>query len=453
VARPDVLGRLPQPLREALGGGGGTEHKGLGRGAIVAFLLQGFGAAIAFALQVLLGGWLGAKGYGSYSFTLAWAGLLAVAIGLGLPSTVLRFVPAFVSHEDWPRLRGILRTSFLITAAVTIGAAALASAAVLLAFGGHPAWETIAGIWLVPLLAFRTLLQEMVRGFRRIALAYGPSMVLRPALVIAGAAIYLASGHDLTSVAALSITVAAMVLMLATQGALFWRGLGQAVKMAIPQYETRAWMKVALPLLLIASFAVVLSETDIVMVGLFLGPKQAGIYTAAAKTAGVVGLILLSVNAIAAPMFSSSFAQGRLDELATLASRVAKWIFWPTLAASILLALAAKPILGLFGSQFSSANWILTVLLVGQLVSAAVGSVGYLMTLTGHQRDAAWAYGWVAVIHVGLNAIAIPTLGAIGAAVATTLSVSIWNIWLHALVVRRLHIHPSIAPRLLYRGS
>lgn len=432
---------------------GGRSLGAMARGAGAAFLLQGLGAGLAFALQVLLGSWMGPRGYGAYSFTVAWAGLVAVGAGLGLPATVLRFVPAYVSHRDWPRLRGILRTSVLLTAALTAGLALLGTGIAVLAGGGSPSWNLVLGLWLVPLLAFRTLAQEIVRGFRRISLAYGPSFVLRPALIIAGCGAFLHIHGDLSSEAALLVTAAATVVMLAVQGLWFWLRVEPDLRSASHEYETRAWLRVALPLLLIASFAVVLTETDIVMVGAFLGSKEAGIYTAASKTAGVVGLVLLSVNAIAAPMFSSLFAQGRHDDLAQLATKVAKWIFWPTLAISVFLAVAAKPILSLFGPEFPQASWILIALLFGQIVSGAVGSVGYLMTMTGHQSDAARVYAWVAVGHVALNAIAIPTLGALGAAVATTTSISVWNLWLHSLVVKRLDIHPSVAPGLFSRRA
>jgi O-antigen/teichoic acid export membrane protein len=442
---------LVDRLRPLLGGGAGG--KGLARGAGVAFLLQGCGAGLAFAMQVLLGRWMGASDYGTYSFTVAWAGLVAVAIGLGLPTTVLRFIPTFVSRAEWSHLRGILRASVAITAAAGFGTAAVATLVVVLlgAGSGGVSWVVILGFWLVPLLALRTLQQENVRAFRRIALAYGPPFVLRAGLVIAGGAIWMAAHGGLTSEGALLITAIATVLALAFQTVLFWRGLEPQVRSATPTYETRAWMKVALPLLLIASFTVVLSETDIVMVGAFLGSREAGIYAAASKTSSVIGLVLLSVNAIAAPMFSSLFAQDRHEDLAKLATRVAQWIFWPTLVVSILLAVAAGPILSLFGSEFDSANWILIVLLGGGLVSAAAGSVGYLLTLTGHQREAAWVIGWVAVLHVALNAVMIPLFGAIGAAIATTTSLSVWNTWLHTLVVRRLDIHPSVFARFRYR--
>jgi len=125
----------------------------------------------------------------------------------------------------------------------------------------------------------------------------------------------------------------------------------------------------------------------------------------------------------------------------------AVWVFWPSLLVSIFLAVGAKPILGLFGAGFSDASWVLIVLLVGHVISAATGSVGYLMTLTGHQREAAHVYGGVAILHLAVSAAAIPLLGTIGAAMAVSFSVSVWNLWLHRLVVRRLGIHPSIFAR------
>jgi len=66
------------------------------------------------------------------------------------------------------------------------------------------------------------------------------------------------------------------------------------------------------------------------------------------------------------------------------------------------------------------------------------------MLLSGRQNVAAWVYGWVALIHVVLLAVVIPVFGTVGAAAVTTLTMSLWNVWLHAAVVRDLNIHPSI---------
>jgi O-antigen/teichoic acid export membrane protein len=430
-----------------LGSGAGGEHKGLARGAVVAFILQGLGAGLTFAMQVLLGRWMGVDEFGTYSFTLAWAAIVAVLVGVGLPITVLRFIPAFFSQGDYGRIRGILNASVLITGAVSFGVALVGSVVVVLIGDGSPDWVVIAGLWIAAGLTLRTLFQEIVRGFRQLALAYAPGMVLRPLFIIVGGAAFVVFGGELDSIAALEVTVAAIAISLLLQGGRFWWKLPSAVRRATSTYETRTWMLVALPLLLVIGFELVLSETDIVMVGAFLGAKSAGTYTAASKTSALVTMIVVSVNAIAAPMYSSLWARGRLDELAALAHRVAVWVFWPSLLVSIFLAVAAKPILGLFGAEFSDASWVLIVLLVGHLISAATGSVGYLMTLTGHQREAAHVYGGVAVLHLAVSMAAIPLLGTIGAALAVSFSNAVWNLWLHRLVVRRLGIHPSIFAR------
>jgi O-antigen/teichoic acid export membrane protein len=430
-----------------LGAGRVGEHRGLARGAVVAFVLQGFGAALTFAMQVLLGRWMGVDDFGVYSFTLAWAGLVAVVAGVGLPITVLRFIPAFLSQGDYPRVRGILGASVLITVVVSFGIALAGSAVVVLVGGGNPDWVVIAGLWIAAGLTLRTLFQEIARGFRLLALAYAPGMVLRPLFIILGGAAFVVFGGTLGSVAALGVTVAAIAGPLLLQGGRFWWKVGPAVRRAAPIYETRVWMLVALPLLLVIGFELVLSETDIVMVGAFLGAKSAGVYTAASKTSALVTMIVVSVNAIAAPMYSSLWAQGRVEELGRLAHRVAVWVFWPSLLASLVLGIGAKPILGLFGAEFSEASWVLIILLVGHLISAATGSVGYLMTLTGHQREAAHVYGGVAVLHLVVSVVGIELFGTVGAALAISFSNAVWNLWLHRLVVRRLGIDASILAR------
>jgi O-antigen/teichoic acid export membrane protein len=434
-----ALGRL------ASGADGG--HKGLARGAVVAFILQGLGAGLTFAMQVLLGRWMGVDEFGTYSFTLAWAAIFAVLAGVGLPITVLRFIPAFSSQGDHGRIRGILNASVLITVAVSFGIALVGSVAVILIGGGSPDWVVIAGLWIAVGLTLRTLFQEIVRGFRQLALAYAPGTVLRPLLIILGGAAFMVARGNLDSVTALWVTVVAIAISLLLQAGRFWWKVPSGVRRAAPVYETRSWMMVALPLLLIIGFELVLSETDIVMVGAFLGAKSAGAYTAASKTSSLVTMIIVSVSAIAAPMYSSLWARGRVEELGRLAHRVAVWVFWPSLFVSIVLAVGAKPILGLFGAGFSDASWVLIVLLVGHMISAATGSVGYLMTLTGHQREAAHVYGGVAVLHLAVSVVAITLFGMIGAAMAISFSVTVWNLWLHRLVVRRLGIHPSIFAR------
>lgn len=418
----------------------------LARGASLAFMLQVTGAALAYFMQLLFARWLGAAHFGAYTYTVGWSTLLAVLTGLGLSTAVLQFIPAYVSGGDWARLGGILRVSLLATVLASLIISILGTVLVvwLHSHGITTTWNGLLGVWMVPVAAIMTLQQETARAFRNIGLAYAPSLVLRPLFAIAAGLLYFALGLHLQSTIALSITLASILLTVAVQALGLWRQLPIPVRTSKPRYDTRRWLRAAFPLLFVAGFIVVLMQTDVVMVGAIMGPRAAGLYGAAAKTASLAGLVLIAVNAIAAPVYSSLFAQGRHDDIQRLASDTAQWIFWPSFVIGVILAIFSEQILELFGTAFAAAHWQLTILLVGQIVSAGAGSVGWLMLVTGHQDQAAWVYGWIALIHVALLGIAIPVLGTTGAALATTISFTLWNVWLYALVVRRLHIHPSV---------
>ena len=416
------------------------------RGVGIGFALVAAGAGIAFVMQLCLARWLGATAYGTYTYVIAWSGLLAIAAGMGFPTLVLRVLPGYSIREDWGRVRGMLATSLVGT--VLIGALiALLGITLVLSLG----WQSkasvtdwVMGFVMVPLLALVALQQEAFLSFRRIGLAYAPSLLVRPSLVILGAACVRAFGHQLDASMVLALTATATVFVIGLQASRLRRVLGPIVLSARSMYERRLWIKAALPLLLVSGFIVILQQADIVMVGAILGDRAAGLYGAAAKTASLVGLILIAVNAIGAPMLSALFAQDRHKDLQQLASAMAAWAFWPSCLLGIVLATCAPFVLTTFGPAFASAEWQLRVLLIGQIINAAAGSVGWLMLLSGRQNVAAWVYGWVAVIHVVLLAVAIPVFGTVGAAAATTVTMSLWNVWLHAAVVRELNIHPSI---------
>ena len=73
--------------------------------------------------------------YGTYTYVIAWSGLLIVA-GIGFPTLVLRVLPDYSVREDWGRLRGMLATSLVGT--VLLGALiALLGITLVLSLGCH----------------------------------------------------------------------------------------------------------------------------------------------------------------------------------------------------------------------------------------------------------------------------------------------------------------------------
>ncbi len=418
--------------------------KTLVRGASIALAIQVASSGILYASQVLLARWMGLEEYGIYDYVSAVSTALALLAGLGLPETVLRFIPTYQAQKHRSYLRGIVRGSWLQTLATSLLISGCGTA-ILLATNdaGEYLLPLAVGLWTTPIATAINLQREVIRGFQKIGVAYVPSLILHPVLLTGLAGIWQLQ-QNLTSTVTVAFFLLSGISILVLQWLLFQQDFRDSVDKARPAYDIARWWRVALPLTLMSGSHVILSKTDTLMLGAILGSKQVGIYSAALKTSAWVPFILMAVNSIAAPLIASLYARGDLLGLQQMISTIARWMFYPALVTAIGLVGFAEPILQLFGSEFVAAKGALAILAVGQLVNVGSGSVGYLMVMTGHQNQAVKVMLAAASSNVILNWIGIQLLGIVGAALATAFSMSLWNLWLYRLVVKELGVFPSI---------
>jgi O-antigen/teichoic acid export membrane protein len=420
----------------------------LARGAMFALVIQVLGAGLAYLSQVAFARWMGLAQFGRYTYLLAWATIFAFLTGLGFPLSVLRFIPEYRALGDQQRLHGLVNLSRAAVLGVGLGLAAIGSALALALDAGTATTAVVAAAWLVPLGGLINLDLAIIRAGGRVIGAYAPSLVIRPLVILlAAGAIWTARGR-LTADTGLLITVGAFLLVALLQSRLVGEIAPRRIRRGHAIYEPHGWLRVSAPLLLVAGFQIALAQTDLLIVGSARGVRDAGLYSAASKTATLVGYLLVALNAVAAPLFSEFEARKDRAGLQRLATISAQWVFWPTLAIAIGLALLAPFVLGLFGPHFVSARSALLILLIGQLVSAGCGAVGYLMSMTGHQNDSAKVYGVVSALNVPACFAGVQLFGLDGAAAATTASLIAWNLWLHHLTVKRIGVRASILSSL-----
>jgi O-antigen/teichoic acid export membrane protein len=99
-------------------------------------------------------------------------------------------------------------------------------------------------------------------------------------------------------------------------------------------------------------------------------------------------------------------------------------------------------LLNLFGPEYPEALDSLRVLAIGQLINALCGPVLYILNMTGKEKDSQRIMLWVTLVNMVLNGILIPMLGILGAAIATSVSMSLWNIAAVIKVVQYYSIWP-----------
>ncbi|MCL2933237.1 MAG: oligosaccharide flippase family protein [Trichodesmium sp. MAG_R03] len=440
---------------------GSTNEENLNLGVLaketgIALVIQFGGIILTYLVQVFLARWMGRTEYGIYEYVIAWSVLLTIPAGLGLPHTVLRFVSEYRVKEEWGLLWGIVRSSWLITILASLLVSLLAASVILLLNYYYPfayATPLLIGIGFIPLRALVTLQLETARAAKDLTLAYVPSLIIWPVLLICGAFLVLEINHFLTENLAIAISQIALLVAILFQLGLLLLKLNQEFVASKPVYATREWLGVALILSLQYASVIVLSKTDTIMVGSILGVKEAGIYAAAVKTSEWVSFILIIINIVAAPSFTTLYAKGDIEGLQKLVSTVALWIFWPSLVISLFLIIFSQAVLGIFGSEFVAANWELKILVLGQLINAWCGSVGYLMLMTGYQNKSVVVCVCATIVNIALNAIAIPLLGVLGAAVATAFTLAMKNIWLSFLVAKYVGVSPLVFRELFRRVS
>jgi O-antigen/teichoic acid export membrane protein len=420
----------------------------LARGAMFALIVQVLGAGLAYLSQVAFARWMGIAQFGRYTYFMAWATILALLAGLGFPLSVLRFIPEYRAHGDHARLRGFVRLSRGAALATGLASAGVGLVIALAFAPGKTVAIVALAVWLVPVGALINVDLAVIRAGGRIIGAYGPSLVIRPLLILlAAGAVWLVEGR-LTASTAFIITLSAFGVVALLQSKLVAEVVRGGGRRSSAVYEPRRWLRVSAPLLLVAGFQIALGQTDLLVVGAVRGVRDAGLYSAAAKTATLVGYLLVALNAVTAPLIAEFEAKGDRAGLQRLATVSALWVFWPTLAIAVGLAVLAPFVLGLFGPSFVIARWALVILLGGQLVSAGCGAVGYLMSMTGHQNEAAWVYGIVSVVNIPVCYGGVRFFGLDGAAAATSVSLIAWNVWLHHLTKQRIGVRASILSSL-----
>ena len=422
----------------------------LAKEAGIALIIKFAGILLTYVVQVFLARWMGTTEYGIYEYVIAWSILLAIPAGLGLPHTVLRFVSQYQVKEEWGLLRGIVRSSWLMTILASLLLSLLAAGVILLLNYYHPfayATPLLIGIGLIPLQALVNLQLETSRAAKDVTLAYAPSLIVWPVLVVCGAFLVLETTHFLTGNLAIVIAQIALLVAVLFQLGLLLLKLNQEFAASKPVYAIREWLGVAFIMLLQYGCFIILSKSDTIMVGSILGPEEAGMYGAAVKTSEWVSFVLTIINIVAAPSFAALYAKDDIEGLQKVVSTVAVWIFWPSLVISLFLIAFSQPVLGIFGSEFIAANWQLKILVLGRVIGTWCGSVGYLMVMTGHQNKSLPVFIYATVLNIVLNAIAIPLIGGVGAAIATAFCSALWNIWLSFLVMKYVGVSPLVFRR------
>jgi O-antigen/teichoic acid export membrane protein len=397
----------------------------LAQGAIWSIAINVGGAVIAFGVQLLLTRSLGHVEFGRYAYALAWMNAALLVAKLELDTAALRFVGAYTGKQEWSLLRGFLRRSNQIVRLASL-AAAIVGAAVVWFLTGGGAHAAATSFWaacaVLPVTAVTQFKASCLQGFKRVQAAQAPILLLRPLLFGIGLAVATYGfGRTLHAAGAIGLNFLAALPPLVLTVKYLHDVVAAEVPAVQATYETRSWLHTASQLLLIAFAQLILGTySDVLVVGTLLGTTEAGLYSVASQLAVLVSFGVTAIVFVAVPMVSNFHATGRradLQQLVTLVQRASVVVSLPVVA---LLVIEGKTVLGWFGASFVAAYPVLVILSIATFISSAVGILaGFMLALTGHQRQAAVIVVGSAVVNLVLSLTLTRAFGSVGTATAT----------------------------------
>ena len=409
------------------------------------FLIRVISAGMAYVSQIMLARWMGSSDYGIYVYVWTWVLLLGTMLDFGISASAQKIIPEYRARGEDALLRGFLSGSrWMVAAASTLVALALAGLVHLLSPWIEP--NTIVPLYVgcatLPAFVVANTQDGIARSHDWMRLGLMPQFIVRQSLIIGFTAGAFMLGFKLGATIAMLASMAAVYGAMIGQMILLNRRLGQQPIAAGPKtYDCRGWLATSLPILLVESFYLLLSYTDVLVLQQFRSSEEVGVYFAVVKTLALVSFIHYAMSASTAHRFTEYHVAGDRERLSAYVTYSIKWTFWPSLAATLILLAMGKPLLWLFGPQFVAGYDIMFIAAIGLVVRAAIGPVERLLNMLGHQNICALAYALSFVLNLVLCVLLVPKFGGRGAAASLSIALAFETALLFWIVRTRLGLH------------
>lgn len=393
---------------------------------------QFIGVALGFGSNLVFARILGAELLGVFVLAQTTLLILSLAASFGVGPMLLRFIPVSLSRGDSDGAAGIFAVGariVLVTSAITIAVLLLGRNILVYRIFDEPRL-----LDLIPIVAIAILPAAFVKVFgfslRAIRQAYHETFCLEivaKSVKLLVFLVLLSAGLKLTGLmwaltVSYAVAAAAMVFIIDRHSRYLTRG---------PRATTipvRRALTFSATMTFVAFMNYSLSITDRTMLGILSTSSDVGVYNIAFLISNMLALVFMGFNNAFAPLISELYHNERRSELNNLYSSLTRTVLIIVLPALIWIVGFGDDLLLFFGKDFHAGYLAMVILGAGVLTRCAVGSVGTLLMLSGHQLYNAINIAVVTAANIALNLFLIPRYGVLGAAIATAISLAVINV-------------------------
>lgn len=394
---------------------------------------------LGFVNSVLLAKALGADEYGIYIFALSLVAVLSIPTQFGLPILVIREFAIYHVEKSMGLMRGlslrahqfVLISSILVCTTTFIWI--LKNPA---SYSVEKKYALLISLLLIPILSFGALRDAMLRGLNHIIKSQLSENLIRPFLLMLGLSFFIfIIKEPITVQGVLVFYVLCSLISFIIGWTLFNKIKPSKLKEVTPIFNTKEWCIAAVPIGLTGAIQVINSQSSVLFLGLISDSEQVSFYRVAALISGLLVIIMQITSLILMTDFARLYQQKKYDSIEKLIR-----IFF------ILTLVLSLPLISVFyfygewglsmvyGDEYRVSYKPLLILCIGNFFNTLFAPAFLLLTVSGQQNKVALITIVSLLFSLSLHIILIPKFNVVGAALATSISLIIWNILLWATV-------------------
>lgn len=416
--------------------------------AIGSLAIKFLSAFFAFLSGIVLARLLGLEGFGIYTLAFTTVTLLSVPVSLGLPTLITRYISKYEVSKDYAAVKGLLiRTNQMVYISTLV--------IYFLAVISYFIWwknvntvlvETVLySLILLPLLGLGSLRAAALRGMKFVILGQLPDTLLRNFLLCLGIGVFYYSDFKMTPPLAMQIHVVAALLAYISGYFILRKKLHHEIKYLKPTFSNKEWFKQALPFSINSGIQIVKSKLVVYVLAIFGSIEAVALFDIALRGAALVAFTLDALNTAIAPYISSAFEKKNMESLQRIVTKTSRLIFIFALPVVLIFILGGKPLLAfVFGKEFVLSYVPLVILCIGQLVNAATGSVGLVLSMTGHQDYITKVLSLITVLNILFCIPLVIYFDVLGASLIYSGLIIVQNLILVVYVKNNLKINTTI---------
>lgn len=403
-------------------------------------LTKGLQFILTFVISILLARALGSFEYGAYSFVLSVGLVLITPIQMAISNYLLRNLSHSIQKKDLNKIKTDLTLNFFIF--ITLSVLIVISSILVEVNSYYNHVHLYQGVMLAIFLALITLLSSIYQADEKFVKSQIPELALK---LIFGTYLLIAIVTN-TSISASYViyfhVVIAILIMLYFSMNFFHFISG---KLILSKSLLINQLKNLSPLGIMSLLFVLNSQVDQIISGIMLGFEDLGEFKVNLHLGFIISLPLIIVNIIITPRIASLWKNQDLQVLEKMITNSNYIIVGTSIPLFIILILTYHKVLPLlFGNDYSVHLGLISVIGLTHCVNALLGPVVSILNMTENEAIVSKGIIISCFINVLLNVILIPYFGVLGAALATLISVSTWNIFLSKSLLVKTGIKSSL---------